>query len=130
MISNVEFNREDLAEKHPKLSEKELLAIAEMGTDKIDSASSFVSYISEMYGLPKSSMWYNLKRLKKCNLVDFATKDEKGKSLHLTEDGINIYKSIKSRKEELIEKFSEEFDDDLPVNDTKYYRGIPFSDDR
>lgn len=61
----------------------------EIGRDRIDSASSFVNYVYEVYGFSKSSVWYNLNRLKELGILDFANKDEVGKPLCLTRAGLN-----------------------------------------
>lgn len=74
-------------EKFSRLTKREELVVLEIGIDMIDSASAFVSYISESYGFSKSSVWYNLNRLKEKGLLDFATKDEPGKGLSLTRHG-------------------------------------------
>ena len=69
------------------LTKREQLLVLEIGGDAIDSASAFVCYISEAYGFSKSSVWYNLNRLKEKQVVDFATKEEPGKALELTKAG-------------------------------------------
>ncbi|MEM4064377.1 MAG: hypothetical protein QXR16_02835 [Candidatus Micrarchaeaceae archaeon] len=71
-----------------RISERERLIIAEIGRDRIDTASSFVDYMNDFYGIPKSSVWYLLNSMKKRGLVDFASKDELGKGLYLTESGL------------------------------------------
>jgi hypothetical protein len=71
----------------PRLTRREQLVVLEIGGDVIDSASAFVAYMSEIYGFSKSSVWYNLNRLKEKGVVDFATKEEPGKSLILTNAG-------------------------------------------
>ena len=71
-----------------QLGVRERLILLEIGTDKIDSASAFVSYLSESYGFSKSSVWYNLNRLKEIGMLEFATKDEPGKLLSLTYAGL------------------------------------------
>lgn len=76
-----------LEDKSSRLTKREQLVVMEIGGDTIDSASAFVSYMSEIYGFSKSSVWYNLNRLKDKGVVDFATKDEPGKSLTLTNSG-------------------------------------------
>lgn len=70
-----------------RLTRREQLLVLEIGMDQIDSASSFVGYISEAYGFSKSSVWYNLNRLKEKGMVDFASRDEPGKTLSLTREG-------------------------------------------
>ncbi len=117
MVSSLEFNKEGLVVKASKLPEKEQLTIIEIGLDSIDSASSFVSYLSEMYGFPKSSMWYDLRRLKEKGLVDFAAKGEKGKTLRLTEKGVQIYKRFSSEKIKIINKFSSKFIEDYEYSE-------------
>jgi DNA-binding PadR family transcriptional regulator len=79
-----------------KLSRREQLILLEIGYDAIDSASAFVGYMSEEYGFSKSSLWYNLKRLKERKLLDFATKDEPGKTLVLTRRGAEQLRTLVS----------------------------------
>ncbi len=74
-------------DRTPRLTRREQLVVLEIGGDVIDSASAFVAYMSEIYGFSKSSVWYNLNRLKEKGVVDFATKEELGKSLTLTGAG-------------------------------------------
>lgn len=104
MIDRVEFGKR-IDSSSKGLLEKEELTIMEIGLDEIDSASSFVSYISEEYKLPKSSVWYNLKKLKELGLLDFANKDEKGKKLSLTKSGVYMYHHIKDEKTDIMAKF-------------------------
>ena len=77
-----------------RLSQRERLIVMEIGLDSIDSASAFVSYINESYGFSKSSVWYNLNRLKEKGAVDFATKEEPGKQLMLTKAGVAEFRSM------------------------------------
>lgn len=77
-----------------KLSKREQLVILEIGGDQIDSASGFVNYMSEAYGFSKSSVWYILNRLKEKHIVDFASKDEPGKRLELTDGGSMELRSL------------------------------------
>lgn len=77
-----------------KLTEREQLVILEVGLDDIDSASSFVGYMSETYGISKSSVWYLLNRLKEKEIMDFASKDELGKPLRLTQAGRKSYDAL------------------------------------
>lgn len=71
------------------MTRRDLVVLAEIGADSINSASGFVDYINETYGFSKSSVWYILNKLKERGLLDFATKEERGKSLSLTEEGIH-----------------------------------------
>ena len=91
--------------KFSKLTLREQLVIVEIGFDKIDSASSFVEYISESYGFSKSSVWYNLNRLKEKNLVDFATREEIGKSLKLTDTGASEFLMLEKSQKVIVERF-------------------------
>ncbi len=88
------------------LSEREQLVVLEIGRDSIDSASSFVAYISEMYGFSKSSVWYNLNRLKEKGLADFASRDDPGKPLALTRSGTDELGRIEPSRNRLVETFS------------------------
>ena len=81
-------------EKLLKLSRREQLILLEIGYDAIDSASAFVGYMNEEYGFSKSSLWYNLKRLKERHLLDFATKEEPGKTLVLTRQGAEQLRAL------------------------------------
>lgn len=77
-----------------RLTKREQLVVLEIGYDSIDSASAFVGYISECYGFSKSSVWYNLNRLKEKGIVDFATKEEAGKVLKLTGSGVRDLQAL------------------------------------
>ena len=78
----------------------------EIGYDSIDTASSFVDYVSEEYGFSKSSVWYNLKRLKDFGLVEFANREEIGKPLCLTRVGRSQLGSFEKLRRELLTRFS------------------------
>ena len=77
-----------------RLSKRERLIVMEIGMDSINSASSFVGYISESYGFSKSSVWYNLNRLKEKGVLDFATREEPGKFLVLTKAGLGEFRAM------------------------------------
>ncbi len=98
MITRVE-------DKKITLSKREQLIILEIGYDEIMSASSFVDYISDMYGVSKSSVWYSLNNLKEKNIVDFATKDHPGHTLMLTKSGVSEFSHIKIYGPEIINFF-------------------------
>ncbi|MCL4380848.1 hypothetical protein M1141_01070 [Candidatus Marsarchaeota archaeon] len=87
------------------LSKREQLIILEIGYDEITSASSFVDYISNMYGVSKSSVWYSLNNLKEKEIVDFATKDHPGHTLVLTKSGVSELGRIKMHGPEIIRFF-------------------------
>ncbi len=88
------------------LSRREQLIMLEIGVDSISSASSFVEYMEESYSISKSSLWYTLKRLKERNLIDFATKDEPGKSLVLTQQGRNCLSVVERSKIDILRYFT------------------------
>lgn len=88
-----------------KLSEREQLVLVEIGSDSIDSASSFVGYISESYGISKSSVWYLLNRLKEKSVLDFASKDEMGKPLKLTDIGIKAVGELYGKKNSILASY-------------------------
>lgn len=102
-----------------KLTQRELLVLAEIGQDVIDSASSFVSYMSESYGLSKSSVWYNLNKLRELDYIEF----EPGKTLRLTPGGVNLYNSMGSAKTKVIEAFSTKFLERFTGENAIGYRG-------
>lgn len=74
----------------PRFNDKERLLMAEIGLDQIPSATSFVEYVSESYGLSASGVWYTLKKLKQKRVVDFTEKGEGYKPLALTEVGKRV----------------------------------------
>ncbi|MEM3841503.1 MAG: hypothetical protein QXN59_02330 [Candidatus Micrarchaeaceae archaeon] len=90
-----------------RLIRREQLILVEVGLDKIDSASSFVDYMCESYGFSKSSVWYNLKSLKKKGVLDFASRDEPGKPLALTKEGMGQFMMLKDKKNALMSTFGE-----------------------
>jgi len=77
-----------------KLSEKESIIIMEIGYDQIRSASAFVEYIFEEYGFSRSTVWYNLKKLKKKGILSFSERGEDQKPLELTRTGISFMRNI------------------------------------
>lgn len=89
-----------------RLGMREQLLMLEIGCDSMDSASSFVDYVNEEYGFSKSSVWYNLKRLKDFGLVEFANREEIGKPLCLTRVGRIQLGCFEKSKRELITHFS------------------------
>ena len=88
-------NSED-AQPAPVLSEKELVLLSEIGLDQIPSASSFVSFVSEQYGLSQSGVWYILKKLKQKRVVDFTEKGEGQRPLALTGLGIKEFRQARN----------------------------------
>lgn len=90
------------------LTAKEQLVMIEIGSDSISSASSFVEYMSESYSISKSSVWYILNRLKDKRLLQFATKEDPGKSLELTKDGIERLRLVEKNKSEIMNRFTRE----------------------
>jgi predicted transcriptional regulator len=73
-----------------QIGNKAVLIISEIGYSQITTATSFVEYIYDKYGFSKSCVWYNLKKLKQVGLLDFTEKDDKGKPLELTKNGISV----------------------------------------
>jgi hypothetical protein len=88
------------------LSQREQLIILEVDRDVIDSASSFVDYISDEYGISKSSVWYNLNCLKEKGVIDFADKQHQGKPLMLTRNGAGQLDALARRRSAVLEAFS------------------------
>ncbi len=106
------------------LSRREQLVMLEIGSDSISSASSFVEYMEESYSISKSSVWYTLKRLKERNLIDFATKDEPGKSLALTQQGRNCLGVVERSKMDILRYFTvREVSEAVGMQRRGYYQG-------
>jgi Mn-dependent DtxR family transcriptional regulator len=90
-----------------QLSRREQLVIIEIEQDMIDTASGFVDYICQSYGISKSSVWYILNRLKGRGLVEFADREHIGEPLRLTKDGIQALYSVGQERQGIIKEFSE-----------------------
>ena len=88
-----------------KLTKREQLVVLEIDTDAIDTASSFVDYMNEMYGLSKSSIWYVLKALKEHGIVEFADKLHSGDPLKLTRLGQEHLRYLAHSKNEIMQMF-------------------------
>lgn len=82
------------SEKVPQLSDRERLLMREVGSDRIDSASIFVEYISSEYSISKSSVWYSLNSLKDKGIVQFADRYSMGEPLVLTGTGLELLSGI------------------------------------
>ena len=89
-----------------RLSMREQLIMLEIGSDRIDTASSFVDYVSEEYGFSKSSIWYNLNQLKERGMVEFANREEIGKPLSLTRIGKGQLGGLETSRRDLLAHFS------------------------
>ena len=90
-----------------RLIQREQLILLEIGRDEIDSASAFVEYLGGEYGFSKSSIWYNLNRLKEKGLLDFASKDSVGKPLMLTPLGLEELGRLEPSRNKIAAGFSE-----------------------
>lgn len=73
-------------------SDKEVLLLAEIGLDEIATATSFVEYVCDKYGISKSGAWYCLKKLKKEGVVEFTEKGEAYKPLSMTKQGVEVFR--------------------------------------
>lgn len=99
--------------KELKISRREQLIMVEIDRDRIDTASSFVEYMEDTYGFSRSSTWYCLNRLKEEALVEFANRDEMGKPLSLTKQGLAELSRLQVSKNELVTHFSNSFIEDM-----------------
>ena len=106
-MAQIVYSRLDY--KELKLSKREQLLVLEIGRDNIDTASRFVNYIEEVYGFSKSSVWYNLNRLKELEILEFACKDTLGKPLCLTKTGLSIFMSLEKNRNQLTTLFMNSF---------------------
>ena len=91
-----------------RLIQREQLILLEIGRDEIDSASAFVEYLGSEYGFSKSSIWYNLNRLKEKGLLDFASKESVGKPLILTQAGLSELGRLEPFRSKIAAGFSEQ----------------------
>lgn len=76
-----------------RLSEKEIILLAEIGLNQIPTATEFVEYAAAAYGMSQSGIWYTLKKLKQKGVLDFTEKGESYKPLALTEGGMKVLRS-------------------------------------
>lgn len=67
----VDKNKYSLDFEEHRLSEKEVLLLAEIGLNEIPTATDFVEFASEQYRMSQSGIWYTLKKLKKVGMLDF-----------------------------------------------------------
>ncbi len=81
-----EYNRYAQPQQRSKADKNNVLLL-EIGFDHITTATSFVAYVSDKYGFSRSSVWYNLKKLKSKGVIDFAEKGEEARALTLTKKG-------------------------------------------
>ena len=72
------------------VSDKEVMMLSEIGLDQIPTATEFVEYVSEKYGISQSGVWYTLHRLKEKGMLDFTEKGEEYRPLELTEGGKDV----------------------------------------
>ncbi len=85
------------------VSDRDRLIISEIGLDRIDSASCFVDYISDIYGIAKSTAWYSLKRLKASDLLYFPGKKEESEpGLFLTGKGKVLLQKITGKSQKAL----------------------------
>jgi DNA-binding PadR family transcriptional regulator len=101
------------------LSRREQLLLLEIGRDGADSASGFVGYMSDVYRFSKSSLWYNLKRMKDKGILDFASREQPGKALALTRHGLRMLERLARSGIKL-----QEFENAMLPNDADERRGI------
>ena len=79
-----------------RLSDKAITLIMEIGFDEIATATSFIDYVSEKYGVSKSGLWYCLKKLKSAGLVEFTEKGGSYAPLGLTLKGAELFRRLRS----------------------------------
>lgn len=77
----------------PRLSDKEVRILAEIGLDEIATATSFVEYVCMRLGISRSGAWYCLKKLKKQGVVEFTEKGEEYRPLRMTEKGLGAFRA-------------------------------------
>lgn len=92
--------------REDRLLRREELILLEIGRDRIDSASAFVDYMHEAYGFSKSSVWYNLNRLKEKGFLAFASRDTPGLPLELMGRGVDALPTVERGRRQLTEAYS------------------------
>ncbi len=113
------------SEKSAKLSERERLLLLEVGRDEIYSASIFVEYFSDAYSMAKSTVWYNLHKLKSKEMLDFASKEEIGKPMKLTRKGLcELMKMRSSPEQNLAVARNVPSDRQSALGKASYYAGM------
>lgn len=79
-----------------RLSGKAATLVVEIGFDEVATATSFIEYVCEKYGVSRSGAWYCLKKLKKAGLIEFTEKGESYKPLSLTPKGVELFRQFRS----------------------------------
>jgi len=77
-----------------RLNKKEKLILKEMCNNNGNHCiTKFVSFISEKYGFSRTSVWYNLRKMKNSGLIVFGSSEEKGIKARITMLGLLIENS-------------------------------------
>jgi hypothetical protein len=66
--------------------------LREIGLAEIPTATSFIEFFCDKYGMSKSGAWYCLKKLKKMGVVEFREKGEEYKPLKMTGKGLDVFR--------------------------------------
>ena len=104
MVAQIVYGR--VISREVELGQREKLILVEIAGDSIDTASSFVDYISEVYGISKSSVWYNLNCLKEKGVLEFADKKHIGEPLRLTRAGQQMLVAMGQERRSIEEMFT------------------------
>ena len=94
-------------DRSARYTERELLVLFEIGSDTIDSASSFVGYMCDAYGISESLLWYVLNGLKRKGLLDFASRENPRRGLALTPIGLRSLREVEPVRRGTIQTFSQ-----------------------
>lgn len=89
-VGQIEYTSDSKIE----LRGKEIAILHEIGFSEAPTATSFVAYLCEKYGLSKSGIWYCLKKLKSEDVLEFTEKGEEFKPLRLTQKGVGLFRSL------------------------------------
>lgn len=80
-----------------RLGDRAVTILNEIGLDEICTATSFIEYFCEKYGMSRSGAWYCLKKLKKEGVVEFREKGEEYRPLRMTEKGLGVLRASNLR---------------------------------
>ena len=60
------------------------------------NVTQLVNLIEKQTGSSRTSIWYNLRKIKAAGLIDFGSKSDKGKPAKITEIGMQVKEAIEN----------------------------------
>lgn len=87
-----------------RLNKKEKLILKEISKNN-GNATKFVSFISKKYGFSKTSVWYNLRKMKDSGLIVFGNSKKRGIKTRITFLGLLVENKSMNNIREVYEQW-------------------------